>query len=186
MALDPISTILAAALLAPIPPSTNRLWEDRQRSNRSSPSDTDKPLVASSPATSQIYKSGSPLVVDIKEQLFEVVDVYSRLPAGWDGPRSVTPSPASVDAARSFVAALPGGIPVPTPMVTASGEVGFYWDLQGGYADISFGSDGFGSFFARDSDGAEVFIPDLNVRHMDRKWFFDKIGGIAVPPRVAA
>lgn len=60
----------------------------------------------------------------------------------WDGEGGKAPSPTAIDQAVRFVFLLTDDIPVPEPMLMASGSVGLYWNDQGLYADLEFLGDG--------------------------------------------
>jgi hypothetical protein len=111
---------------------------------------------------------------------------FSSFTNGWDGSGSLAPSGESIDAALAFIEILPGGLPLPEIMLSQAGEVGFYWDLIGGYADISFAETGLGSFFSRVKSGEEIFLDDLARGTFTRDWFFEQLGGMAAPERRAA
>ena len=189
MPIDPISTVLVAALYAPIALSANRAWRTTEfhGSQASELFETDRPVLAFETATtrlaSSLFKQALPNrhVAVLNEILH-----YGKFQNGWDGPRSVGPSLNSVKAAESFVHALPAGLPLPTPMVSGTGEVGFYWNEEAGYADMSFDAEGVGSFFSKDQSGEEFFEDEVRVSELRRDWFFEKLGVIATPVRQAA
>lgn len=137
-------------------------------------------------APSEIELTSSQPGLDPVDFLRAKANEFALLEDGWDGDTSVAPSQASVAAALGFIDRLPGGLPLPGIMVSSQGEIGFYWDLNGGYADISFSSAGEGSFFSRTPMGQEEFFDELAVASLDRKWFFDRLGAMAAPHRRVA
>ena len=123
---------------------------------------------------------------DLADALRTKALMYSEFEDGWDGEGSVAATGTCGDAALAFIDSLPGGLPLPGIMMSFSGEIGFYWDLSGGYADISFAKDGVGSFFSRSSQAQEVFIEELKQGQFTRDWFFGQLGAMAAPVLQAA
>jgi len=66
--------------------------------------------------------------------------------ANWDGEQACSPSVDAVYDAVDFLSFLPQGIPIPKPMVLASGDVALYWDDGDIYAEIGF--DGSHTYYA--------------------------------------
>ncbi len=189
MAFDPVSTFLAAALYAPIVLNSSRGWRPTGTVEKpvSVWIETDRPVIGAELETTRLLSKPYQLTVpDRLTALFSEIDQYAVLPQGWDGPRSNAPSERSITAARNFVEAFPAGLPLPIPMISSSGEVGFYWNEDGGYADMSFDSDGVGSFFSQDRNGEERYIDGVTPNNYSRAWFFDQVGGIAAPVDLAA
>jgi len=123
---------------------------------------------------------------DLRELINAQLDQYKGYSAGWDGSGSLGPSAESLTAARQFLAAFAGGLPLPVPMLSPSGEVGFYWDERGGYADISFDQGGSGSFFSRTEGGDEIYEEGLTSQRFTRDWLFAHLGEICAPQALAA
>jgi hypothetical protein len=111
---------------------------------------------------------------------------YASLSDGWDGPSSIAVSVASRNSALAFIDVLPPGLPLPKIMVSPEGEIGFYWDLGGGYADISFSENGRGSFFSRTTSSQEEYLEDLAEGSFSRDWFYQRLGEMAAPSLKAA
>lgn len=187
---EPISTLaLVAAFLAPIPLTRRPEWSARPQN----PVDTVAPVDKTwSPAFSELTTeteevvSANYRILDRSEILAMEVNSYAALPEGWDGPGSVRANAHSLAAALEFIALLPGGLPLPRPMLSSAGEVGFYWDLERGFADISFETNGSASFFSRAHTGEESFQDDLKANLLTRDWFFGSIGSLAFPQANAA
>lgn len=74
---------------------------------------------------------------------------YRNLVDGWDGAGSIAPSRVAINDALSFIDKIPFGAKTPEPMVSADGEVGFYWKSDNGYIDIGFKGNGTISYFAK-------------------------------------
>jgi hypothetical protein len=148
-------------------------------------SETDATL-RSAPARTEIAMKAVGSGPDRAERLREKAREYAEFQDGWDGDGSLRPFARSSEAALKFIDQLPGGLPLPGIMVSAAGEIGFYWDLNGGYADISFSESGAGSFFSRTLAGEEEYLADLQVAGLGRDWFFERLGAMAAPKHAAA
>lgn len=188
MPFDPFSTVLAAALYAPIAFGANK-WRPTgaTEGKHAETTELDIPLMGQDVPTAWTMREGtSPMVADRLTAISSEVQGYAGLVFGWDGPESAGPSSACVEAAARFVRSIPPGLPLPVPMVSSAGEIGFYWNEEGGYGDINFDAEGTASFFSRASDGSERFMDGLSVAGLDRAWFFDALGDIAAPAAQAA
>lgn len=187
MPFDPISTVLAAALFAPAIQTGARYSESayQARLGTTAPG-TDRPVLAQTPTTSKLYEARTSHVLDLREALLRQLDNYASYPAGWDGPGSNAPTAASIEAAKVFLSAYPGGLKLPVPMLSPTGDVGFYWSGESGYADINFDADGVASFFSRSLDGVEHFVEGINARQLSRDWFFEALGEVCSPTAMAA
>lgn len=118
------------------------------------------------------------LVVDGRADLHAELIEYSRLPDNWDGEGASSPSEASMAAAQYFLRSVPATIPLPRSMLSKEGAIEFYWDLQTGYADISFDENGTGSFFKKLKDGSESFTDDLAKDDINSMWFVAAFAGL--------
>lgn len=190
--MEPLSTlVLVAAFLAPVPLTKRPDWVvDSCVSNQSVGvvgTNTNQLVSAPMVETESILMSPPlSMVLDRRVLLAQEIQTYKFLKNGWDGKGSVSAFPESMAAAMQFVEQLPGGLPLPGAMLSSSGEVGFYWDIQGGYADLSFASDGLGSFFSRTHEGQEYFQEALAVESLTREWFFHVLGAMTAPKMEAA
>ena len=63
---------------------------------------------------------------------------YRELRDGWDGIGSVRPHPNAIDAAVSFIGALPPDARPPESTVSADGTVGWFWRSPGVFISINF------------------------------------------------
>lgn len=188
MPLDPISTVLAAALFAPLVPTSARYSDRIQQPPALEPLSTDR-LVLNTKADTEInlYTPGrATSMVDLRDMIYAQLDRYEAYGEAWDGPGSFGPSTESLHAARQFLKGLTGGLPLPLPMLSSSGEVGFYWDEERGYADLSFDRRGVGSFFLRTAQGQETYVEDVAPDALTRKWLFENLGEICAPLALAA
>ena len=189
--MEPLSTLaLVAAFLAPIPLTKRPDWTSECNllvASLTSPLETTSIVSKVAVETDLIVKpTTAAIYFDKRELLIAEVEAYKELRAGWDGEGSCSTTHASVDTAKAFIGSYPGGLPLPTPMLSSSGEVGFYWDLEQGYADISFEPDGAASFFSRTHSGNELFQPGLNQASFRRAWYFEVLGALAASTSIAA
>lgn len=172
--MEPLSTLaLVAAFLAPIPVTKKLEWERPLSYTTQGQLTTPTAAVGSfEPVTAAPAFDATGGTYNKLEAIAGEVRLYSELPAEWDGDGSRTPSASSVNAATEFLMKSPGGLPLPKPMLSQNGEVGFFWDLERGYADISFDENGAASFFSRAHDGKEFFQESILVVDIDASWFF--------------
>lgn len=193
--MEPLTTLmLVCAILAPTPLTNRPEWATSDHSKiKSVLTSPDvhttfyEPTTAFLSATDSILmRAPSNIFVDRRDLLASEVKVYKSLTMGWDGSESVPPSVSSIDSALTFITKLPGGLPLPRPMISSIGEVGFYWDMDGGFADISFTNDGKASFFSRSTLGIEEFHEDMHIQTFTRDWFFLALGELSSPQTLAA
>lgn len=190
--MEPLSTLaLVAAFLAPVPLTRRPDWVVGSRASKVPEliveSDARELSAPSTVATDSILMPSLPRIFsDHRELLAREVKTYAFLEDGWDGEGSARPTEYSTLEALRFIDRLPGGLPPPHAMVSSAGELGFYWDLEGGYADISFAADGSASFFSRTHSGQEFFQEALNSDNFSREWFFQVLGVMAAPQVAAA
>ena len=90
---------------------------------------------------------------------------YGALQAGWDGDMSEPANPMHITAAGHILNLLPAGIPLPTPMLSADGEVGLYWKTSEYLADAVIEDAGHFSLFIRSlkNGNPEIFIPTIAI-----------------------
>ncbi len=191
--MEPISTlILSFAFLVPIP-VTQRLILDKSEKDKYTYSkdmkDTALPLMSGViPTTTDrtLYKPKSMQLVNARELLKRETKAYSLLEAGWDEDGSQPPSKIAMNKALFSIDAIPARLPLPRPMLSSNGELGLYWDLESGYAELSFETNGLVSFFSRKTNGHEIFDDDITISSLDDKWFWKAIGELDSPLRAAA
>jgi hypothetical protein len=189
--MEPLSTLaLVAAFMVPAPLTRRPEWVFLRSSidaPAARPSETDQPLFATSSPTEQLLDPvGSNVRPDLKMVLQSELELYLALPEGWDGDGSRKAAPRSYEAANAFIESFPAGLPLPRPMFSASGHIGFFWDLPNGFADLSFDEDGTASFFSRSRDGVENYADELTVDGLTREWAFHSLGAVAAPVLQAA
>ena len=73
-----------------------------------------------------------------REQLIGEIRSWALFDADWDGEGAVAPIARCIKNAVSFIRLLPDNIPLPEPMLHASGNTGLFWGDRGIYADIEF------------------------------------------------
>ena len=192
--MEPVSTLIfAAALLAPVIPTRRLIWDENSKTEpkavRVGKIHTSISLLpgATAPATSKILYTPDVIpTLSVRESVKREMKVYSMLKEGWDGPDSLPPSVLSMEEALHLIDALPARLPLPRPMLSFNGELGLYWDLYGGYAEISVETDGQISFFSRDAKGIEYFEDNLVRTDCSQNWFWKAIGHLDTPLQVAA
>lgn len=93
------------------------------------------------------------------------LDMYSEVSAGWDGPNSAAPQRSHIEDAKRFVSLLPAGLPLPKPMLSASGEVGLFWRSDEMFADVVMEGEHKVSMFVRggQSGSQEEFLDDIDI-----------------------
>ena len=73
-----------------------------------------------------------------REQLLGEIRSWALWKADWDGEGAAAPIVDCIKNAVSFIRLLPDNIPLPEPMIHASGHTGLFWGDGGIYADIEF------------------------------------------------
>ncbi len=194
--MEPISTlILSFAFLVPVPVTQRLISAESQKSkyesskNSSSMRDTMLPLMVNVKSTvtdRALYKSQATQLVNARELLKSETKAYSLLEAGWDGEGSQPPSKIAMNNALRSIDAIPARLPLPRPMLSPNGELGLYWDLDGGYAELSVETNGQMSFFSRKANGQEIFDADMAISNLNDIWFWKSIGELDSPLRAAA
>lgn len=192
--MEPVSTlIVAAAFLVPAA-STRRLIWDSNTEVKPQVSQEEKRYTSVSllpgtvlPITNYIlYKPDVAPTLGFREQLKRETKSYSAFKPGWDGLGSSPPSAIAMDRALRLIDSLPAQLPLPRPMLSFNGELGLYWDLQGGYAELTFEVDGQISFFSRDLNGSEYFDENFESDVFDRSWILGEIRRFDMPFQAAA
>jgi hypothetical protein len=191
--MEPISTlILSFAFLMPVP-VTQRLILDETKKNQYGNSkylkNTILPLMADvQPAITDktLYQPEMMQLVNARELLKRETKAYSLFESGWEEDGNIPPSKIAMTQALTFIDSLPSRLPLPRPMLSANGELGLYWDLDGGYAELSFETNGQISFFSRTLNGQEKFLDTVSLLLLDNKWLWDSVGKFDAPLLVAA
>lgn len=97
---------------------------------------------------------------------------YGGYEANWDGDGAVAPQRAHIGSAVALLEKIPSGYPLPKPMLSASGEVGLYWDHPAVFADIAFEDNEKFSLFTRDKvTKKETYVEGALVNDLDAAWF---------------
>ena len=73
-----------------------------------------------------------------REQLIGEIREWALWQDNWDGEGSERPITSSLKDATLFVNLMPGDMPLPEPMLNATGTAGLYWKRDGLYADVEF------------------------------------------------
>lgn len=112
-------------------------------------------------------------------RLLSEIEYYASLPDNWNGEGHPAVHSASLSAAESFIQmSLPSGLPLPRPMLGSSGLIEFYWDMPGGYVDVSFDEQGLGSLFVKARNGQEEFYADLYVSDITKQWLATRLNNL--------
>lgn len=193
--MEPVSTLIlvAAAFLGPAA-STRRLIWDEGVAIEPKVLFVDKKYTsglllpgAIVPATTHIlYEPDVAPTLSAREQLKRETKAYSALKPGWDGPDSLSPSVIAMDAALRLIDVLPAQLPLPRPMLSFNGELDLYWDLQGGYAELSFETNGEIYFFSRNTAGEERFDENLTRNSFSQSWIWSTIGVLDTSPLITS
>ncbi|NSX15961.1 hypothetical protein HTY52_17905 [Cupriavidus taiwanensis] len=102
---------------------------------------------------------------------FEAIEAelqsYMELTPGWDGEGSHGATWEAVVTASRLLQALPAGAPLPKPMLSASGEIGFYWNTEGAFVDAMIEEDNTISLFSkiRGDQTEEKYIEGLDFEN---------------------
>lgn len=120
---------------------------------------------ANLPATATSPYSASTYAGNKIDSLMAELASYGDFQAGWDGEGSAPPNLTHIDAAFQILNLLPPGLPLPTPMLSADGEVGFYWNTNEYLADaVIEDTDQFSLFIRSLKDGnEEIYIPAIVI-----------------------
>ncbi|RJF98993.1 hypothetical protein D3871_11095 [Noviherbaspirillum saxi] len=142
--------------------------------------DTAAPEATYEPPLSAIETSNTYVVAtgDVLSQLSS----FAKLEPGWDGADSVVPASQDIEAALDFVLSMPPVLPLPKAMLSASGELGLYWDDNDIYIDIAFEPEGKISIYSKiRSTGKEKFYDSIDTTSINSNWYFDTLGDLLIP-----
>ena len=91
------------------------------------------------------------------ENISKELSVYSNLKNNWDGEDGAIPSQIDINNAKQFLILIKDNYKAPIPMISGSGEVGFFWHNKfvGVYIDLGFLNGGF-SYYAIDKNNKEA------------------------------
>lgn len=182
--MEPISTLaLTVALAAAIPASRKPQWEDVAPYRVVEPhtADTSTFFQLKTPASFDEPSVGIELelpsaLLSPKELLMREILSYSQYEDGWNGDGSIGPDEEAIHAATDFIQKIPSRLTLPRPMLSFDGEIGLYWGMESGYAEVTFESNGEFSFFSRSEEGEEKFQENMRLNTLTDNWFWDGIG----------
>lgn len=202
--MEPLTTLaLLAALSGAVPAATARPnWTNDKKTPVTTPPMTtelsslslDGSLVSAATLRtySETVNSEAETVQPKKEVInstYSELQSYADLQDGWDGDDSIAPSRLDIMRALTFVSSLPSALPLPTPMISSSGEIGLYWDNGISYLDINFDYDGTISLYSRNrgtNPEVETFLDEVDPTEITAAWYFKEIGNIILPMKMAA
>lgn len=111
---------------------------------------------------------------------------YSGFDQNWSGEGSVAPSVDSVKEAINFISAFPAALELPSPTLSADGEVGFYWTSPKGYIDCRVEGPGRVTLYLRNRlTGVDQFYDKFDWQNMTRQHYEKLLGFLASGERVA-
>lgn len=73
-----------------------------------------------------------------REEIIGQLRSWRMLDSDWDGEGAAAPDIRALRGAENFVRVIAPAMPVPEPMLFASGHAGLYWKREGLYADLEF------------------------------------------------
>lgn len=192
--MEPVSTlVLVAAFLAPATLTRRLIWEANSNISNSAKLvekiHTSISLLPGVPAPVTrlvVHKVEQAPTLSNREQLKRETKAYSSLSSGWGDANSAIPTSHSMEITLQLIDKLPARLPLPRPMLSDNGELGLYWDLQHGYAELGIERDGLVTFFSRESNGSERIEENLSIASMNPAWFWEAIGHLDAALKVAA
>lgn len=98
--------------------------------------------------------------------LWAEMEEYRSLAKGWDGYGSVAPNPGVIDDALAFLRALPLTAPMPEPLVSADGSVGWFWKTAEKFVSVNFSRAGRFAYYGKvpgydEARGAHAFDGEM-------------------------
>lgn len=119
-----------------------------------------------------VYESYLPSLTTPRELVLSELYRYASLPSDWNGEGAVPLSSRTVEEAKEFIGKFPENLPLPSPMLSPDGSLGFYWDFQEGYVDIEISESGLISVYARSRVPGypEYFEDNLSWRNDSQAW----------------
>ncbi len=138
-------------------------------------------FTAASVPSSELAVADIPVLPTKIESLRSEIHAYSLLADGWDGDDSVAPTAENIADAIEFTMHLPAGIPTPKPMISSSGEIGLYWNLEHAYADVAIESGGHFSLFTRQKRGEQLeeLAEEVAIRDLSTAWLSQQLAVLA-------
>jgi hypothetical protein len=122
-----------------------------------------------------------------EQDVLSILSDYASLAPGWDGPESVAPQPYDLERAAAFVQSIPSVIPLPRPMLSASGTVGLFWDTGLIYSDVHFEHNETISIYVRNrANGVEHFFDEVALGNINADWYFEVFGSLTQSQALAA
>jgi len=136
----------------------------------------------SSNSTEKIYQPNKSYFPSLKERVLKELDRYEALPEDWDGEGAKSLAKTIYEQAVSFVSRYPSNLPTPSPMLSADGELSFYWASSKAYLELQLEGDGLASLYFHDRETrTDHFLYDISLATVDNAWF-EKTFSIFVEP----
>jgi len=112
---------------------------------------------------------------------------YREFDQNWSGEGSVAPSVDSINEALAFLDTFPAALELPSPTLSADGEVGFYWTSSKGYIDFRFEGLSRATLYLRNRlTGVDYFYDEVNWRNMTREYYEEILGFLVSGERSVA
>lgn len=114
---------------------------------------------------------------DRLESIKNEIDSYRDLQDGWDGEDSFKPSDEILKRAKELLSKLPSGLPNPIPMISQTGELGFYWNNESFYADLHLEDEHNISLYVRKKTDelSEYFYDNLPEDSLTSNWIKENV-----------
>jgi len=108
------------------------------------------------------------LICDPQHDLIMQIENYGNILKSRFEDASRVYDSSMIDKMISAIKSIPSGIPTPKPMLSDSGELGLYWDVDQVFADLELESNGQFSFFIRKKgeEATEKFIDGIDVENL--------------------
>lgn len=196
--MEPVSTlVLTAAFLVAAPATKRPDWEVKSKTPFERVVDGSSTVLLLGESASNITYPVTSVLIETKssvalqgltprELLKREVAAYSEISPIANPSDIPPPSSEVINEALRFIDLIPSRLPLPRPMLSANGEVELYWDLEHGYADVSFESKDSIVFFSRNNQGHEAFDDLLAKRALDEAWFWTVLGPLDSEQKLAA
>lgn len=100
------------------------------------------------------------------ENVIGEIRQWGLLGIDWDGEGAAAPDVRSTKEAEAFIRLIDGGIPLPEPMLLASGHAALYWNDGKLYADIEFLGDERIAYFIKNNGDKHKGVLTFNSQKM--------------------
>lgn len=134
-------------------------------------------------ANQNVASSSEPFIYKVftsahseKEAVIQELNRYFDLQDDWDGDGAVAISEPVKEDAIKFVKQFPFYLSTPSPMITESGVLSFFWDSSAAYVEMKLLGSGIVSFYIYERlSKKNKFFYDINLSDLDAKNFSDRL-----------